>query len=81
MKIDFQERPRGPRRKYVGKCIYCGSQHNLTTEHALPESLGEFTKALDSREHDEFLILPINHAILHHKHDLLHRFDVFQWIA
>jgi hypothetical protein len=39
MKIDFQERPRGPRRKYVGKCIYCGSQHNLTTEHALPESL------------------------------------------
>lgn len=39
MKIDFQERPRGPRRKYVGKCIYCGSEEELTTEHALPESL------------------------------------------
>lgn len=39
MKIDFQERPRGRRRKYIGKCIYCGSKDDLTTEHALPESL------------------------------------------
>lgn len=39
MKLDFQERPRGPRRKHVGKCIYCGSVSGLTIEHALPESL------------------------------------------
>jgi hypothetical protein len=37
--LDFHERPRGPRRKYIGKCIYCGATENLTTEHALPESL------------------------------------------
>src|SRR6266404_2233956 len=29
----------GKRKKYIGKCIYCGSQNDLTTEHALPESL------------------------------------------
>lgn len=37
--LDLNERPRGPRRKYIGKCIYCGATENLTTEHALPESL------------------------------------------
>ncbi len=39
MRIDFQDKPRGPRHKYVGKCIYCGATNDLTTEHALPESL------------------------------------------
>jgi hypothetical protein len=39
VKLDFQEKPRGPRHKYVGKCIYCGATDDLTDEHALPESL------------------------------------------
>jgi hypothetical protein len=37
--VDVPMRPRGPRRKYIGKCIYCGATEKLTNEHALPESL------------------------------------------
>ena len=39
MTMDSQDKPRGPRHKYIGKCIYCGATEDLTIEHALPESL------------------------------------------
>jgi hypothetical protein len=39
MQFDFQDKPRGPRHKYVGRCIYCGATDSLSNEHALPESL------------------------------------------
>jgi hypothetical protein len=38
----------GPRRIYIGKCIYCGATENLETEHAFPESLNGDLELLEA---------------------------------